>query len=48
MFFGALPKVLLIVAFVYVAAAFITYRFRHPDMTETELMLNTFEALLWR
>ena len=48
LFWSGLPKFLLIVVFLYVTVAFITYRFRHPDMTETQLFLNIFEALMFR
>lgn len=32
----------------YVAVSMTAYRFRNPKLTDTELMLNTWEALRWK
>lgn len=32
----------------YIAIAFIFYRFRHPDMTETQLLFHFVDAVCWR
>ena len=33
---------------VYMVIAFTVYRFKHPELTETELLLHTVEALRFR
>lgn len=33
---------------VYVSVAFTVLRLRHPEMTETQLLLHTWEALTFR
>lgn len=38
----------LIPLLIYVSIANVRYRFAHPEMTETELFLNTFEWIRWR
>jgi hypothetical protein len=40
--------ILLIGALVYVTVAEGRYRFRHPEMTETQLFLHTGDILLWQ
>ncbi len=36
------------VCMIYVATAIVVYAFRHPELTQTEVMLRIGEALLWR
>lgn len=38
----------IIAAMVYIGIAFSSYRFRHPDMTETRILLNAADVLRWR
>lgn len=38
----------LLVVPIYIIVASLVYRFRHPDMTETELLMHTFDAWCWR
>lgn len=33
---------------VYVLASLFVFRFRHPGLTETQLLLRIFDALIWR
>jgi len=33
---------------IYLSVSMTVYRFRHPSQTETELMLNAWEALRWK
>jgi hypothetical protein len=33
---------------VYVSVSFAVFRLRHPAATETQLMLHTVDAMLWR
>lgn len=40
-------KALFIAVLIYVSIAEIIYRFRHPEQTETELLLNFFKALIF-
>lgn len=40
--------VLLLIASGYLFVSFGTYRLMHPDLTETQLFLHIFDALLWR
>jgi hypothetical protein len=40
--------IMLIVVSFYVAVAFTVYRFKHPELTETELILHSKEALTWQ
>lgn len=39
---------LLILAMLYLLVSTARYRFTHPEQTETELLLNLWEALTWR
>jgi hypothetical protein len=41
-----LMGVLLVV--VYLAAATLTYQFKHPELTDTQRLLNIQDILLWR
>lgn len=36
-----------IVALVYLMVSVLAYRFRHPELTETQLLLATGKALRW-
>ena len=40
-------KAVLYLAAIYFIFATLTYRFKHPDMTETELFLNIPKALMF-
>lgn len=35
-------------ASIYFMVSSLAYRFSHPEMTETQLLLHTFDALLWK
>ena len=41
-------EVSLVVAIIYVSIAFGVYRFKHPELTETQLFLKAPDALLFR
>lgn len=32
----------------YIFLAFVTYQFRHPELTDTQRFLNIWEALTWQ
>lgn len=38
----------MLVAALYLAAVFTVYRFRHADMTETQLFIHALDALTWQ
>lgn len=38
----------LVAVILYVGLAMTAYRFSHSDLTETELLLNFFNAIFWR
>lgn len=42
------PKVVMIVVLLYLIVSTMAYRFTHPDMTETRLLQNIHNALIWR
>jgi hypothetical protein len=41
-------KAALIGVLLYAAVSGIVFRFRHPWMTETELIIHTMDSVLWR
>jgi membrane-anchored glycerophosphoryl diester phosphodiesterase (GDPDase) len=41
-------RLVVVVILIYLSMAFIVYRFRHPEQTETELILNIFDALTFK
>lgn len=45
---GRLALILLAVASLYFIIADIRYRLKHPEMTETQLLLNLDDIVLWR
>lgn len=46
--FFEIGQVIAVVIFLYVAVSAIVYQFRHPDMTQTRVILNIKDVLLWR
>jgi hypothetical protein len=40
--------VIALIAWLYFGVAHIRYRFAHPELTETQLFLHTFDVLCWR
>jgi DNA-directed RNA polymerase subunit L len=40
--------IILLAILAYVGVAFTVYRFKHPELTETQLILKTCDALTWR
>lgn len=40
--------VLLFLAFLYWSVSMVAYRYRHPELTETQLSLRMWDALVWR
>jgi hypothetical protein len=45
--FGKAGYWIAVIFAVYVMVSVIAYRFRHPEMTETQLLVNVRDALLW-
>jgi len=41
-------EVLLLALILYAIVSLTFYRFSHPQMTDTELVLHSLDALLWR
>lgn len=41
-------RVLLSVILVYITASCAVYAFKHPELTDTQRLINFFDAILWR
>ena len=43
-----LLKIVVLILVIYLFAAQITYRFKHPELTDTQRILHLGDALLWK
>lgn len=41
-------EIAIVAVIIIVLVTHLRYRFQHPDMTETQLMKHTWDALMWR
>ena len=41
-------RAILVIAAIYVGVSCVAHRFRHPELTAIQALLNVGDALLWR